>query len=759
MKLRWFIPLLFVLPAFAAGGTCPSGANYVNPANPTGSLVTLSSLGITSCYFFSFSSGSDSNNGTSESTPQKNLPCMYDAYTGSLQTVLNAGAAGLGFIMKGGDTWPNASMECGWWGGGPSGAFNNWSGTSSNPVYIGVDLTWPSSSWSRPIWTCGGAVCNETANGDGYFKTTEETQYVIVDNIEMTGMYQTASNGPGYVKDYGSNNTYTRIYTHGWSRSAASDPDQSTSFSPSTAGGGGVNDNFYFDICDGSDTDLAHGTQSTCLSGDPNIFAYGVMSYVSNGAEGSQNQVHDTLIENMNFCFTTGGGGPGGIGNCHQNAIQQAAPATSGATYNLFYNNVITNIAPGGTAKLWLGQNGSGGSGLTTYAFNNVLYANNPGNDVNPCQEGTSNCGTFYYFNNTFECGSVAGGVGPCMAGSGLTVTQTAHWINNHCIATACVQVSSMPDFTYDETTDLVQSLAQADANVSTHFDQYTESETYAMSPVASTNSTVGTGTNKQSLCTTINGLDTTAGAACKNDTGYACSYNTSNHTISCPLRTENVRPTSAAWDIGAYEYTASGPSFTASPTTIPANHSSNIAVTLTGSGTSWTGTTTFSISGVTGATLVSKSNTSATAETLQITTGSGTGTLTITDTTDSISTTITVATATLSISPTSGNVSTTPSLTLTGTNTLWSSETASGLFSVSGGGCSGDSIGTPTVTSNTAATATLTTGSTACTITVTDTSTTATATFTVNPTAPPAPAIGMFASGHFKSSGQVRFQ
>jgi hypothetical protein len=200
--------------------------------------------------------------------------------------------------------------------------------------------------------------------------------------------------------------------------------------------------------------------------------------------------------------------------------------------------------------------------------------------------------------------------------------------------------------------------------------------------------------------------------------------YDTDNHGVAFTT------------DRGAFQFVSSGPSFTASPTTIPANHSNNIAVTLTGTGTAWTGSTAFSISGVTGATLASKSNSSAISETLQITTGSGTGTLTITDTTDSISTTIAVSTATLAISPTTGTTGTTPTLTLTGTNTLWLSETAAGLFTVTGG--TGSSIATPTVTSDTTATAVLTTGSANATETITDTSTTATATFTVaTPTTP----------------------
>lgn len=178
--------------------------------------------------------------------------------------------------------------------------------------------------------------------------------------------------------------------------------------------------------------------------------------------------------------------------------------------------------------------------------------------------------------------------------------------------------------------------------------------------------------------------------------------------------------------------------SFTCSPSTVPANHSGHIALTCTATGgLTWSGGTVFTVTGVSGTSLVSYSNNSSTSETVTITTGSGTGTLTVTDTTDSLSTTITVATASLSISPNSGNVSTTPSVTLTGTNTLWSSETASTLFSVSGAGCSGESLATPTVGSNTSATSTLTAGSGACNITVTDNSTTATTIFTVNSLAP----------------------
>jgi hypothetical protein len=54
--------------------------------------------------------------------------------------------------------------------------------------------------------------------------------------------------------------------------------------------------------------------------------------------------------------------------------------------------------------------------------------------------------------------------------------------------------------------------------------------------------------------------LNAAAGTACQNSNGYACSYNTSNHTVSCPIKTLVARPASTGWDIGAYQYNAGDP-------------------------------------------------------------------------------------------------------------------------------------------------------------------------------------------------------
>ena len=60
------------VPAYAAGGPCPNGANYLNSS---GSLATLASLGVTNCYYIA-SNGSDSNSGATESSPWLHSPGM-----------------------------------------------------------------------------------------------------------------------------------------------------------------------------------------------------------------------------------------------------------------------------------------------------------------------------------------------------------------------------------------------------------------------------------------------------------------------------------------------------------------------------------------------------------------------------------------------------------------------------------------------------------------------------------------------------------
>jgi len=172
-------------------------------------------------------------------------------------------------------------------------------------------------------------------------------------------------------------------------------------------------------------------------------------------------------------------------------------------------------------------------------------------------------------------------------------------------------------------------------------------------------------------------------------------------------------------------------------PLAIPNGHAGNITLTLTGVGTSWSNASTvFSIAGVSNVTKVSQNVTSPTAATLVVTTAAGTGLLNISETvTGSTSTAITVGVPSFNIDVVRGNLSSVQTLSLTGTNTVWSQE-APGLFSVAGG--LGASIGTPAISTNTMGTVQLTVGTLAGPLTITDASTGKTATFAAGGAAGP---------------------
>jgi hypothetical protein len=521
--------------AFAQGGACPSGANYIDPANPSGSLVTLSSLGVTSCYYFSKSMGSDSNAGTTESNAQAHLPGM-PSYTGKITP-----AAGQGFILRGGDTWTASDLDLYW----------QWTGRSGSPIYIGVDLNWYSGgSWTRPVFTCGGASCSYTQNGNAMYTDQAGIQYITVDNIEWKGLYSSTAGYPNYFSIYGSNNNFERNYVHGWVHASAGSgtQDNSAAFAPSQCCGGGLADKFLFNVIDGADS-TGGGDSLVCFYQSPSTVAYNVCKNVSNGLEGTADSVHDNWVGPINLCFVPGG--------CHQNAIFQFGPAASSSSPVFIYNNVVSgNTASGGIVKFWM--NGNNANTDTVYAFNNLIYNNASGNLINFGGHNAVSYGTAYFFNNTVECGTDASpgtGAGICGndggAGGG---NMTINWINNHFIKGDTAAPITCGTYNCVFTTQLTQSLASANGQ------GYTSGSTYAFQPTSSGGSTIGTGTSEQALCTRITGLNSAAGSACQSDTGYACTYNTSGHTVSCPSRAVVARPSSTAWAVGAYQSSHPGP-------------------------------------------------------------------------------------------------------------------------------------------------------------------------------------------------------
>lgn len=562
------VSFLIAGTAFAAGGTCPSGANYVNSKNPTGPLVTLSSLGVTNCFYVS-AAGSDTNSGTTESSPWAHAPGMPNCATNC------AGITpvdGEGFIFRGGDTWHfgnsgAAPYTGGTWDWGAGG----WNGTSSNPIYIGVDSSWFSGgAWARPILTgdnplpaagnvTASASCSFQAGNNNDMVSFGAVTYVAFDNFEQTGMCQSSTGQPSGKDQYLSSGCFgqhncpvqwwTRNYQHGWSGTCV--------------GGGGCNSNgnlqlvaggsphIWFHVIDGSDSYVYTVLVDGAGSGIYDI-AYSVIRYAAEMLGNDCHIFHDNLIEHWGSTV-------------HPNLFECTGERTgTNAVYNNVWRHICSdsNFCPvGGLVGIWPEPDTS----TTDYYFNNIGYDEVSVEFFNIGTNGQTQ-GPVIAFNNTFEYNTLSGTpIFSCTANSTAPFTSA----NNHFIYDGASAYSNCAGFFQSGSaiTDRLMTHAAATAA------GYTASEGFAYSPTSSNSPTVGTGTNRSVYCSALSTAaisDSTlsdAASACQNDTRYACLYNVSNHSNSCPSRTANARPATAAWDQGAYQGTSTQSSAPNPPT------------------------------------------------------------------------------------------------------------------------------------------------------------------------------------------------
>ena len=526
--------LLFSSSAYGVGGACPAGTTYLNAV--TNTLTTLASFGVTSCFYAS-TSGSDANDGLSEASghPWLHIPGMVGCSSVCASTTP---AAGEGFILRGGDHWTGASLGVVW----------TWAGNSSHLIWLGVDSTWfTGSAWTRPIWDCGGTACSGTGNHVNYWFPA--VSYVTLDNIEFTGLQTNGTGGnPSYVATQLDHDVVQNCYFHGWSISSGATQDfgiiasfNKNSFSPFTSLGSGL----FYSVIDGSDTAK---NSMEAVGGNPTYIVGNWMQDVTNELNSiGTSDVHDNWFGPVLTSFQAG---------AHQNAAALGG-ADNGQTNQFFYNNVITGSTCsvcGGVVKLWLDTYVAPVTNIG-FAFNNVIFNNTNGNLIN---QGDGRAGATYwtwnFFNNTVECGTDAS-TGPCYSDAGAVAPSQAtfHSENNFWISSTGTAVSCSV-YTCTTQTDLLRSVAGAASA------GYSSGTAFAFQPTIGSGPTVHAGTNAQTLCGTIAALNSAAGSACQHDTGYACHYNSANHSVSCPARTELARASSGAWDISAYNYSASTP-------------------------------------------------------------------------------------------------------------------------------------------------------------------------------------------------------
>lgn len=494
--------------------------------------------------FYIAANGSDSNNGTSKTSPWLHAPGMPGA---GGKPASYSPQPGDNFVFRGCDTWTFSS---------------SWripsSGSGGGPItYGGEDQSWYNasvcpSSWSRPIFSGGGAYFGTA--GPTNFVEMGSHAYLTIDNIEFTGMYVTGA-GNGFYIDLATatNFVISNNYFHG---AAVPNPGGLTSGGASGAIWGqglpsGNNGKVFLNVIDFGDSTL--GAQS-----------------VLDGINVSNTEVYENYLANMDTCMVGAlwvihdnvfynCGVPAQGNGLHANQVE--SNGDGGAGGGLYYNNVFVSpdIAETNGSPILLQIAPQPGS--TTYAFNNVFEDSTNGRPPISCSHGSNSAaGTCIVFNNTVECGRDSGPTQSCgEAGDGGSLSNGIiegnynHFITSQSPSKVMV-VMNAGKATMTPNPNLVETLSQANN------EGYTMSTGFAPSAGGSTIGAGGSATTYTSLCNTIGAtFGASYGQACQSDTTLGVTYDTANHTVRYPARSPHQRPTSGNWDAGAFFFGSGG--------------------------------------------------------------------------------------------------------------------------------------------------------------------------------------------------------
>jgi len=625
----------------AAPNSCPIGSNYLTTL---GTYTTLANLGVSTCYYIA-DSGLDTNDGKTEDTPWAHAP-MMPSCASNCAAIINANMGGIGFIFRGGDTWHFGDSSASPYTGGSW----NWNvspyprGTATNPVYIGVDLSstnnanstptgwYRGQAWTRPIMTADNPVNASTTLSSCSYQIGGNTAnnifmnygepYFITDNLEFVGMCQNDVAAPtgtcaspyagttnitfDYNEVAGPLNWYNN-YIHGWSHVEFGTPTAPEAcvngktvfnmfawrgFSTTLTNGG---DTLLYNVVDGADSDML--ALGSCYCGEWNV-GWNVFRYQTTSIQRSLHSWHDNLYEYFND-------------NGHSDVIE-IIPTGTQQNPNVVYNNVFRHFGPSKSqGGMWLFN------GETNYVFNNLGYDiySNAFQDESvggtPTFPGDA---PYIFFNNgrqedDLNPSGVSTGIPDIISCSTQITVAGSVLANNHNIYPTgagpynaeCATLVTGGLLT--ETTELSQS-----NTVAAPFYSYTNTASqaypttiYPFAPTSSSSPTVGHGTNEMAICNTLAANSdryiAAAGVACKNDTTFGVTYNSTTHTVSGPGRATVARPSSGPWDQGPYqlESVSLSPSSLSFGTENINNISSPQTITLTNSET-----TTLTVSSVT---------------------------------------------------------------------------------------------------------------------------------------------------------------
>jgi|KBSMisStandDraft_5_1062788.scaffolds.fasta_scaffold01900_14 hypothetical protein len=500
-------------------------------------LLLLASPCAASTHYIS-TAGADTNNGTSTGTAWAHVPGMR---TATSNAAAYSAVAGDIFILRGCDVWFNASFPLVLSHGGAIG----------NPVIVTVDQTWFNttncpSQWNRPIFdghTSAGSSTPTEINGTG-----GQTSGCI------------SGNGNHFVVFTASNITLDWI-------------EERNLYYNNDAEGTCYNQNGWFLVSSADRITVSHGYQHEWKMGlnDADELVQ---------IEGTPQCPHCLLTLNVtNNCLSTPGNGtnqPGGAmsfinvtysilscmsnaykpvqagefgwneitkngespdGTIHANCIETlAAEGDNNGTYYIHDNRIHDNFDCEGLQI--------GNPGEIDYVWNNLWY-----NDIQVGANGpqvpqSETPISMFFFNNTVVDWD------SCIhdASHGYSWSNTFRSQNNLCIDATGSASSGSPSAT---SVTISNNIGMTDAAATSAGYKNTQSP-FVYAPTSSGSATVGTGVNLTSVWPA--GFPTV-------DSSIVCTQQTINTVIqSVCTGTAKARPVSAAWDVGAYQFSGSPP-------------------------------------------------------------------------------------------------------------------------------------------------------------------------------------------------------
>jgi len=396
--------------------------------------------------------------------------------------------------------------------------------------------------------------------------------YNILDNFEMTGLCtQRSTGGDGnvdvYVEDGGSGVSAQgmlfeeNLYIHGWTATTTAGTGNNAVACNVIGGGNQSLHTIISVVIDGSDSD-----PQVCAWGIfPSFYHFkdSMIRYTTQGVGQYCHDIHDNIFEHF---YTPNVPTHGNILECNDDA-NGSAPGQPSGSPNVFYNNIVRHDSPGfgaaGQVHVWFCP-----ETVPEYWFNNLMYdvANENYWDVaGPPTYSCSNTGGQFMFNNTLVDGNQPCNLGPNSTGGKYLTVYNEQLINTpyDSSGSGCTGgPASATNLAMTASTAITQGYLIGSGGT-TNSDTCAN-DTTPCAPGASTNGTVGAGANHAAYCTSLASytsepaIGTDAAKACQYGTTDGCSYNSSTHTMSCPSQTAVARPTSAAWDSGAYQFSGS---------------------------------------------------------------------------------------------------------------------------------------------------------------------------------------------------------